>query len=52
MSAYIVAMIEITDPQGYADYRAQTPDLIAKYGGFAAVSWTSRKVIGLIRASW
>jgi uncharacterized protein (DUF1330 family) len=33
MAAYIIAEIEITDPDTYDRYRAQTPDAIARYGG-------------------
>lgn len=33
MAAYIIAEIEITDPEIYDRYRAQTPDVIAQYGG-------------------
>ena len=33
MAAYIIAEIEITDPAIYERYRAQTPGVIAQYGG-------------------
>ncbi|HEY7753293.1 MAG TPA: DUF1330 domain-containing protein [Steroidobacteraceae bacterium] len=33
MSAYIIAQIEITDPERYADYAKQVPATIAKFGG-------------------
>jgi uncharacterized protein (DUF1330 family) len=33
MSAYIIAQIEITDPDRYAQYVRQVPATIAKYGG-------------------
>lgn len=33
MSAYIVAMIDITDFDGYTSYRDQVPAIIAKHGG-------------------
>ncbi len=33
MPAYIVALVEVTDPQTYDGYRARTPGLVAKYGG-------------------
>jgi uncharacterized protein (DUF1330 family) len=33
MPAYIIAEIEITDPDTYDRYRAQTPGVIAQYGG-------------------
>jgi uncharacterized protein (DUF1330 family) len=33
MAAYIVAQIEITDPERYAEYVRQAPVTIAKFGG-------------------
>ncbi len=33
MSAYIIAQIEITDPERYAEYVRQVPATIAQYGG-------------------
>jgi uncharacterized protein (DUF1330 family) len=33
MPAYLIGEIDVTDPEGYAPYRAQTPDVIAAYGG-------------------
>lgn len=33
MAAYILAEIEITNPDGYKEYTAQVPATIAKYGG-------------------
>jgi uncharacterized protein (DUF1330 family) len=33
MPAYIVGLVEVTDPEIYKDYTAQTPGLVAKYGG-------------------
>lgn len=33
MSAYVVAQIEITDPDRYAQYVKQVPATIARYGG-------------------
>lgn len=33
MPAYIIAEIEVTDPDAYAAYRARTPDVIAAHGG-------------------
>ncbi len=33
MSAYIIARINVTDPDRYPDYTAETPALIAKHGG-------------------
>jgi len=33
MPAYVLAEIEITNPEGYKEYTAQVPATIAKYGG-------------------
>lgn len=33
MSAYIIAQIEITDPERYAEYVEQVPATIARFGG-------------------
>jgi uncharacterized protein (DUF1330 family) len=33
MSAYIIAEVEVTDPETYATYRTQTPGVIERYGG-------------------
>lgn len=33
MAAYVLAQIEVTNPEGYKDYTAVTPGLIAKHGG-------------------
>ncbi len=33
MSAYIVGMVAINDPEKYKQYTAKTPALIAKHGG-------------------
>jgi uncharacterized protein (DUF1330 family) len=33
MAAYLLAEIEITNPEGYKEYTAQVPATIAKYGG-------------------
>jgi uncharacterized protein (DUF1330 family) len=33
MAAYILAEIEITNPEGYKEYSKQVPATIAKYGG-------------------
>lgn len=33
MAAYVIAQIEITDPERYADYVQQVPATIARYGG-------------------
>ncbi len=33
MAAYVLAEIEITNPEGYKEYTLQVPPTIAKYGG-------------------
>ncbi len=33
MAGYLIARIDVTDPEKYQDYTAVTPGLIAKYGG-------------------
>lgn len=33
MPAYVIAEIEVTDPDAYAAYRARTPAVIARHGG-------------------
>jgi len=33
MPAYLIAEIDVTDPEGYAEYRKLTPAAIAAYGG-------------------
>jgi len=33
MAGYLLAMIEVTDPERYAKYMAETPGIIAKFGG-------------------
>lgn len=33
MAGYIIARVNITDPEKYKDYTAVTPGLISKYGG-------------------
>ena len=33
MSAYIIARVEITDPQRYREYTQATPAAIARFGG-------------------
>ena len=33
MAGYIIARVNVTDPEKYKDYTAVTPGLIAKYGG-------------------
>jgi len=33
MAAYLIAEIEVLDPQLYEDYRKHVPPLVAQYGG-------------------
>ena len=33
MPAYLIADVEVTNPEGYEDYRAKVPAIIAAYGG-------------------
>jgi uncharacterized protein (DUF1330 family) len=33
MPAYVIAEIEVADPEAYAPYRARTPDVVAAHGG-------------------
>ncbi len=33
MAAYIIAEVEVADPETYATYRAQTPGVVERYGG-------------------
>ena len=33
MAAYVIAHVEITDPQGFEEYRRLVPAVIAAYGG-------------------
>ena len=32
-AAYIIAQVEVQDPEVYAEYRAQVPATVKKYGG-------------------
>jgi uncharacterized protein (DUF1330 family) len=33
MAAYVIATIEVTEPEGYEEYRRRVPATIEKYGG-------------------
>lgn len=33
MTAYLIADIDVHDAEGYAEYTAQTPGLVQRYGG-------------------
>ena len=45
MAAYIVAQIEITDPETFETYRAQVPPILEKYGGEFIVRGGDREVL-------
>ena len=33
MAGYVIAIVEVINPEGYAEYSRQVPATIAKYGG-------------------
>ena len=33
MPGYLIASVEVTDPDAYADYRAQVPAVVERFGG-------------------
>ena len=45
MAAYVIADVEITDPEKYKEYTAQTPDSIASHGGRFVVRGGSCQVL-------
>jgi uncharacterized protein (DUF1330 family) len=55
MSAYVVVDVEVTDPEGFEQYRSQVPASIARYGGRYIVrggqaqtlegSWSPKRVV-------
>jgi uncharacterized protein (DUF1330 family) len=55
MSAYVIAEIEVVDPDAYEEYRKQVPAVIAKYGGKFLVrggkvepregGWTPKRIV-------
>lgn len=45
MPAYVVAAIEVTDPEGYKKYTARTPAEIARWGGRFLVRGTQPEVL-------
>jgi uncharacterized protein (DUF1330 family) len=57
MAAYVIANIDVTDPEGYEKYRQLTPPTIEKYGGKFLVrggkvetvegKWTIKRLIVL-----
>lgn len=45
MPAYILANIEVTDPEGFERYRAAVPAVIAKFGGRYRVRGGASEVV-------
>lgn len=46
MPAYFVCQVEVTDPEGYENYRHQVPPTIEKYGGKVLVRGFAETVEG------
>lgn len=44
MSAYVVAMIEVNDLEGYKAYAARAPEAVSRYGGRYLVRGASPEV--------
>lgn len=49
MAAYVIASIDVTDPDLYAEYRAQVPATIEQYGGRFVVRGGDKEVL---EGSW
>ncbi|MEE8556834.1 MAG: DUF1330 domain-containing protein [Myxococcota bacterium] len=57
MAGYIIAEVEVTDPEGFEEYRRHVPDTLAAYGGRFVVrggsvetlegDWAPRRVVVL-----
>ncbi len=45
MAAYLIAELEVTNPAGFEEYRAQVPAVIAAYGGKYLVRGGACKVL-------
>lgn len=45
MTAYVVAAIEVTDPEAYKKYTARTPDEIARWGGHFVIRGPEPEVL-------
>jgi uncharacterized protein (DUF1330 family) len=55
MPAYVIANIEVTDPENYPEYARQTPAVVASHGGRFLVkgdpyeelegSWPDRRIV-------
>jgi len=49
MAAYVIADVEVTDPEGYAEYRSQTAATVEKYDGrFLARGGA----VGVLEGTW
>jgi uncharacterized protein (DUF1330 family) len=42
MTAYLIARVEVSDPQSYAEYTKRIPDAIAAFGGWFVVRGGAR----------
>jgi uncharacterized protein (DUF1330 family) len=52
MTAYVIALIEVTDPEGYEVYKEMAPASIAQYGGrYIARAGRSEVVEGEAKAN-
>jgi uncharacterized protein (DUF1330 family) len=49
VAAYVIASIDVTDPDLYAEYRAQVPATIEQYGGRFVVRGGDKEVL---EGSW
>ncbi|MGH8689838.1 MAG: DUF1330 domain-containing protein [Burkholderiales bacterium] len=55
MSAYVIAEIEVTDPDAYEEYRKQVPAVVTRFGGRFIVrggkidpregGWTPKRIV-------
>ena len=45
MPAYVIAVVDVNDPERYRDYTARTPDSIARHGGRWVVRGGSTRVL-------
>ena len=45
MPAYVIAVVDVTNPERYRDYTARTPDSIARHGGRWVVRGGSTRVL-------
>lgn len=50
MAAYVIAQIDVEDPEGYQDYLAGFMPIFSRYGGKLLA--TSRSETGVIEGSW